>query len=362
MAASSSLFSKLGWSHFPVDGNTKAPLVRWKTFTERRPTHWDAARWGELELDKAGIAVVTGPVSGLLVLDADGKEGAAEAEHRGLPETPMVRTPRGGLHVYFQCDQALKNTAHRGASKLLDVRCSNGYVVAPHTKRADGKKYTWMKSPEKVQLAPIPDWVLQMVKPVNEVRAKKSTPSTKILRLPPSIQALVEEDVDVGFRSERDFKVIATLIAMGHELEEIKDLAEAHPDGFGSKYLEQGEGYIERTIESVSMHLRDVTVKYCDFTGYEFGARIHVCFVDQENGRIYRSGVTVPKGKSGGMFERWVCFWEAVGLPIPEGETDVVKTCRAAIGKRTRIAVRPRLDGRAPPDNPVAYFFPVRNT
>lgn len=73
-----------------------------------------------------------------LILDVDAhKEGfaslaALEAAAGPFPETLKVRTPRGGLHIYFKAPEgvAFANSVQK-LGPGLDVRATNGYVVGP---------------------------------------------------------------------------------------------------------------------------------------------------------------------------------------------------------------------------------------
>lgn len=99
---------------------------------------------------EANIGVVTGAISGLLVIDVDpphGEDSLALIEKENGPlTTPCeVRTPRGGRHLYLQHP----GQAHRipnSVSKLgpgLDVRSDGAYVVAPPSRTLKGC-YAWI--------------------------------------------------------------------------------------------------------------------------------------------------------------------------------------------------------------------------
>lgn len=83
------------------------------------------------------VAMPTGALSGLVVLDVDVRDevdGLAslrhlEREHGALPDTTTVVTPSGGSHFYFRHPGApVKCSAGRLGSGL-DVRGDGGYVV-----------------------------------------------------------------------------------------------------------------------------------------------------------------------------------------------------------------------------------------
>ena len=104
----------LGFSIFPVTPpcrdttadvtkRGKKPYVAWTPYQTRRATADELADW-KTKYSDANYAVVTGTVSGVVVLDLDDEVAAAPflEHHGGLPPTPAVRTGKG-LHYYFQC-------------------------------------------------------------------------------------------------------------------------------------------------------------------------------------------------------------------------------------------------------------------
>jgi len=96
------------------------------------------------------------------VLDVDGAEGEAELKKHGHPVTPMVRTPTGGMHLYFRHPDAEIRTGIRVAPGL-DVKASGGYVVAPPSVGPNGKPYEWIVSPEEAKLADVPEWLMGLL-------------------------------------------------------------------------------------------------------------------------------------------------------------------------------------------------------
>src|SRR5918997_4352463 len=153
-----------GWSPIPVkDGSKATSLAELAPYLERQATADELYRW-----TWAGVGVVTGPVSGVLVLDVDGPEGEAELRKHGHPPTPTVRTPSGGLHLYFKHPPGDVRTGIRVAPGL-DVKARGGYVVAPPTRGATGKAYEWIVAPQDATLAEVPDWLRGII----ETRGRK---------------------------------------------------------------------------------------------------------------------------------------------------------------------------------------------
>ena len=167
MRRAAETYVQVGWSILPV-GADKRPLISWAAYQTRPPTSEEIDAWWRRWPD-AGIGIVTGTVSGLLVLDIDRKDEAAFEEARSLVEcllpdgmiTPMARTRSGGLHYYFRRPQGdgWGNRA-RIRGMPIDVRCDGGYVVAPPT-----PGYAWLVSPEQAEPAEVPPALLDWLRP-----------------------------------------------------------------------------------------------------------------------------------------------------------------------------------------------------
>ena len=147
-----------GWCPIPIKRGTKqTALGQLAPYLERRATAEELRSWSW-----SGVGIVTGRVSGVLVLDVDGAEGEAELRKRGHEPTPMVRTASGGLHLYFKHPDRHVRTGIRVAPGL-DVKAAGGYVVAPPSVGANGRLYEWLVSPEGTALADPPTWLLALL-------------------------------------------------------------------------------------------------------------------------------------------------------------------------------------------------------
>ena len=67
----------------------------------------------------------------------------------GEPDTAKVRTPSGGLHIYFRFDThlapQLKTRARAGRGGAgIDIRAAGGQVVAPPSQNDQGTAYRWL--------------------------------------------------------------------------------------------------------------------------------------------------------------------------------------------------------------------------
>ena len=103
--------------------------------------------------------MVTGKVSGIVVLDFDGDAGRKLLGKFGLK--PHVKTPSGGLHLYVTHPgwrvPTLNSKVHEqlAAFKGLDIRADGGYAVMPPTIR-DGKAYQELRdlTPDPLEVLP----------------------------------------------------------------------------------------------------------------------------------------------------------------------------------------------------------------
>jgi RecA-family ATPase len=150
-------YRKLDYSVIPV-GNDKKPLVKWERFQTELASEEEIKSWF-LRFPNANVGIVTGAVSGLVVVDVE-KGGLTD----DLPPTVMSKTGGGGFHYYYRRpDVAVKNGVRIGNKEdLRDIRGDGGYVVAPPSLHASGEHYEWITPPESVAgFADFPMWLIE---------------------------------------------------------------------------------------------------------------------------------------------------------------------------------------------------------
>jgi hypothetical protein len=160
-----------GWSVIPVEPRGKRPLVAWLEFQDRQPTVAEVAGWFG-RWPEANLGIVTGVVSGLVVLDVDAGHGGAqslaglETAHGILPRTISVATGGGGRHLYFSHPGGVVHNKV-GLAAGIDLRGDGGCVVAPPSLHPSGRRYTWEpgSAPTQAQLAALPLWLSQLARP-----------------------------------------------------------------------------------------------------------------------------------------------------------------------------------------------------
>jgi len=152
------LYHRRGWCPIPVKERSKATsLLQLAPYLKRKATREELNAWAW-----PGVGIVTGPLSGVLVLDVDSPRAEEKLKEFGHPPTPMVRTAGGGLHLYFKHPGGDVRTGIRVAPEL-DVKAAGGYVVAPPSVGPNGRPYEWIISPDDAELANPPEWLMRLL-------------------------------------------------------------------------------------------------------------------------------------------------------------------------------------------------------
>jgi hypothetical protein len=153
----------------PMPVRDKIPLVKWGEFHEQRPERAVVEGWFRT-YPNADIGVVTGPVSGILVLDVDGEEGRQSSAGLGLRGTWHNRT-RNGQHYFYRWQDMLVPTTVTELLGSVDVRGQGGYVVV----NAEGYQWEAGQAPWEIALAPCPDWLIQKL--AERAQPKENSPT-----------------------------------------------------------------------------------------------------------------------------------------------------------------------------------------
>jgi len=136
-------YVKEGLCLIPV-AKDKKPIVEWKQYQTRQPTHEELTQW--FNGKQVNAAVVCGSISNnLVILDFDSED----AYHKFFDlekiqkETPVIRTGRG-FHVWFRTDTPVRSFKVPG---LVDVKGEGGYCLVPPSIHGEtGKQYQFVNS------------------------------------------------------------------------------------------------------------------------------------------------------------------------------------------------------------------------
>lgn len=159
----------------PVFNYTNKPIVPWKKEANRIKSISELKGQDEFfeytnnndEVKKGkvtGGALLTGKISNIMVLDLDRNHGdgskdgikaykelieslkLTQDEQKQAFDTFTVKTPNGGLHLYFKYKEGLKNDSNKDLS--IDIRTDGGLIIAPGSLRKIGediREYTVYK-------------------------------------------------------------------------------------------------------------------------------------------------------------------------------------------------------------------------
>lgn len=207
-------YIRKGWSIMPIAAGTKKPPagLSWKALQSRRIDETQAKHWWGTKYKDAGIAIITGKISGLVVIDVDPKHGGTTD---GLPHCDMVvNTGGGGWHYYYVMpDEGYGNLQDGPIGR--DVRGDGGYVIAPPTIHESGNAYEW-----ELDDKPSPITVAQLIEHCPRSSVEKKEPSeTYTNGAAPISKTFVSDAIRDGFneggRNGGIARLVGCLIRMG---------------------------------------------------------------------------------------------------------------------------------------------------
>jgi putative DNA primase/helicase len=181
-------YARRGWRVHPCNPHNKFPLLECdkdasgkkiagtggvkKATTDPAQIEqwWDW--WPE-----AMIGVACGAASGIWAIDPDapkrpgdpdGRVNWAALRHKhGCPHTHTHITPGGGEHLLFKWRPDRPITNSEGSIKRtgINVRGEGGYIIAPPSRRGDGKAYEIAEPLDFFRFAEAPDWLYELLAP-----------------------------------------------------------------------------------------------------------------------------------------------------------------------------------------------------
>ncbi|MFA6520438.1 MAG: bifunctional DNA primase/polymerase [Candidatus Paceibacterota bacterium] len=149
-------YQDIGWSIIPV-GVDKRPLIKWEIYQTRCSSIEDIKKWWEL-WPNANPAVVTGKISGIVVLDIDKKHNRSSKEFH-LPPTVYAKSGSGGEHFFFRHPGGYIKSVNAFLNEGVDIKADGGYVVV-HPSINEIGQYDWIIPPEN-GLSEIPEWLME---------------------------------------------------------------------------------------------------------------------------------------------------------------------------------------------------------
>lgn len=149
----------LGWSVIPIQPKSKSPLLDWKKYQTVRATEAEVREWFK-KYPTMNIGIVTGKISGIVVVDVDSPKGGRIT----LPGiTTTATTGSGGKHYIYTCpDEEIPNSASKVA-KYVDIRGEGGMIVVAPSVHPNGNEYVWELSPWDTPPAQLPKELLTLL-------------------------------------------------------------------------------------------------------------------------------------------------------------------------------------------------------
>ena len=167
-------YARRGWPVFPVHPKDKVPLSTLaphghnEVVCDEEVIH---RSWTTYPM--ANVAVRTGLVSGVVVLDVDPRHGGEDSldliqQRYGRTPGPVESLTGGGGRTLFKPPGdpfRVRNTAKLAGLSGLDIRGDGGYVIVPPSLHASRRGYAWEVSsiPDEVQLRSPPQMVPNLI-------------------------------------------------------------------------------------------------------------------------------------------------------------------------------------------------------
>ncbi len=197
-----------GWPVFPCRENgkkVKAPYTK-NGFKDATTNQVQIKQWWH-QHPNALIGFPTGTETGILVIDCDVRQTGNGTENykqllsdhqiKDFPCILTVNTPSGGVHYYYR-QPPVSVPIKSKLTDYVDIKADGGYVIAPGSKLADGRKYTWARGLDPLvrNLRCPPSGLLNII--------QKTAPAETIIPYPQSTN-LDEIKIALGYIPASDY-------------------------------------------------------------------------------------------------------------------------------------------------------------
>jgi hypothetical protein len=181
-----------GFSVIPLVPGTKRPAVPVAPYLDGSQRMTEAAvRAYWTARPEAGIGIVTGAPSGLVVVDVDPRNGGNnEATRSECPTELVAQTGSGGLHLFLRHPGG-RVPCGKTSRPGVDRKGDGGYVVAAPSRHPDGGVYRWLNEGDPGVL---PEWVLQKSEAVGAGEPREPWWVAETLAHPERVQPGTQED------------------------------------------------------------------------------------------------------------------------------------------------------------------------
>lgn len=160
-----SKYAAMGFNLVPLKSRDKIPAVaELAAYFDRMATPDEMSAWFGIGKDH-NVGIITGSISGLIVIDIDGDEAKRKFQEtsatlsakiqNAIKETMIVRTGGNGFHFYFKTDKPVthkKLWLGEGHNEVA-IKGEGGYVVAPPSIHPSGRAYELVSDTDPVFLS-----------------------------------------------------------------------------------------------------------------------------------------------------------------------------------------------------------------
>lgn len=187
-----------------IKANAKTPKVKWTEYQKRKATETEIRAWftGCDEL-RTAIAIVTGEISGLTVVDVDDLNLLPEIKKRGLG-SPLVSRTGKGLHFWYSYAPGIKTTTHFQGIKGLDIRNDGGYILAPPSPHYTGRNYHFLSDElEGFVFTVPPNWLFETARGAAQSNSDflpLASQPVNIKRLLSALAAILPDNYDIWYK------------------------------------------------------------------------------------------------------------------------------------------------------------------
>lgn len=155
-------YAELGWRVFAVVPGGKRPLYSgWQQDATTAPAL--IKRWWRSD-PGPNIGLICGEAFVAFDIEADHLPAFRtwlRTEGHRLPDTPVARTGRGGIHILVRAHASTFGHSLRlGGVHIGELKAAGGFIVACPS-RTSGS-YGWHRSPLDLALADAPDWLMSL--------------------------------------------------------------------------------------------------------------------------------------------------------------------------------------------------------
>ena len=160
-----------GWSVIPQVPGTKQPYVKWRPFQGRQPVECELQEWWDKWPD-AGIALIAGELSKVLVIDVDGTDAHEELLKRLGSEPAAPKVISGShepnrYHLFFQHPSFPTKAKKTPWHPKLEFRGNAGLAILPPSLHKSGNRYAWAngRSLNDLPLPALPSAIVEALQP-----------------------------------------------------------------------------------------------------------------------------------------------------------------------------------------------------